>query len=432
MTRSRNTSRSSYLCSFCGRGQDEVQRLIAGPGTVFICDECVALCSAIIAEETEQQLPPRRSGSHSPTRLPVPRRLREKLDQYVIGQERAKLVLAVAVYNHYKRLRVGMKVDDVELGKSNILIMGPTGSGKTLLAQTLARILDVPFAIADATALTEAGYVGEDVENILLRLIQAADGDVERAQSGIIYIDEIDKLARKADNPSITRDVSGEGVQQALLKILEGGVAHVPPLPGRKHPQQEYIPFDTTHVLFICGGAFEGIEKIVAKRKGGGHAIGFGSKVDDQPREEALRLLRDVTPDDLLRYGFIPEFIGRVPVIAPLEPLDKAAMVRILTEPRNSVIKQYQKMLQLDHVELDFTADALDAIAGKALSARTGARALRAAVEDVLLEVMYEIPSQEHIGRCIINAEVIHGRGHPILVPRTERPEFRRRLDEAV
>lgn len=432
MTRSRTPGRSSYLCSFCGRGQDEVQRLIAGPGTVFICDECVALCSAIIAEETEQQLPPRRGGNHSPARLPVPRRLREKLDQYVIGQDRAKIVLAVAVYNHYKRLRAGMKVDDVELGKSNILLLGPTGSGKTLLAQTLARVLDVPFAIADATALTEAGYVGEDVENILLRLIQAADGDIERAQSGIIYIDEIDKLARKADNPSITRDVSGEGVQQALLKILEGGVAHVPPLPGRKHPQQEYIPFDTTHVLFICGGAFEGIEKVIAKRLGGGHKIGFGAKAEDKERDASAQLLREVTPDDLLRYGFIPEFIGRLPIVAPLEPLDKPAMIRILTEPRNSVIKQYQKMLQLDHVELDFTPDALEAIAEKALAARTGARALRAAVETVLLDVMYEVPSQEHIGRCIINAEVIHGRGHPILVPRTERSDFRRRLDEAV
>jgi ATP-dependent Clp protease ATP-binding subunit ClpX len=432
MTRSRNTGRSAYLCSFCGRGQDEVQRLIAGPGTVFICDECVALCSAIIAEEAEQQLPPRRSSTSTPARLPVPRRLREKLDTYVIGQDRAKVVLAVAVYNHYKRLRAGMQVDDVELGKSNVLIIGPTGSGKTLLAQTLARIIDVPFAIADATALTEAGYVGEDVENILLRLIQAADGDVERAQTGIIYIDEIDKLARKADNPSITRDVSGEGVQQALLKILEGGTAHVPPLPGRKHPQQEYIAFDTTHVLFICGGAFEGLDKIIATRLGSNHRIGFDNKSEEQAEQESQNLFSHVTPDDLLRYGFIPEFIGRMPILAPLEKLDKAAMIRILTEPRNSVIKQYQKMLQLDHVELDVTPDALEAIAEKALKSGTGARALRSSVEEVLLDVMYEIPSQEHIGRCIINAEVIQGRGQPILVPRTERAEFRRRLDEAV
>ncbi len=434
MTRSRNSGRGAYICSFCGRGQDEVQRLIAGPGTVFICDECVALCSAIIAEESEQQAAaPRRTVPPGPARLPVPRRLREKLDQYVVGQDRAKVVLSVAVYNHYKRIRAGMKVDDVELGKSNILLLGPTGSGKTLLAQTLARILDVPFAIADATALTEAGYVGEDVENILLRLIQAAEGDIERAQTGIIYIDEIDKIARKADNPSITRDVSGEGVQQALLKILEGGVAHVPPLPGRKHPQQEYIPFDTTHVLFICGGAFEGIADIVGKRVRGKSAIGFQQAVvAHESGEGTAQLLAQITPDDLLRYGFIPEFIGRVPVVVALEPLDKSAMLRILTEPRNAVIKQYQKMLALDHVELEVTPDGLEAIVERAMEAQTGARALRTVVEEVLLDVMYEVPSQEHIGRCIINAEVVRGRGHPILVPRTERPEFRRRLDEAV
>ncbi|MBC8075515.1 MAG: ATP-dependent Clp protease ATP-binding subunit ClpX [Chloroflexales bacterium] len=431
MTRSRSTGRPSYICSFCGRSQDEVQRLIAGPGTVFICSECVALCSAIIAEDSEQQIPPRRASFSGPARLPVPRRLREKLDQYVIGQDRAKVVLAVAVYNHYKRLRAGMKVDDVELGKSNILLPGPTGSGKTLLAQTLARVLDVPFAIADATALTEAGYVGEDVENILLRLIQAADGDIERAQTGIIYIDEIDKIARKADNPSITRDVSGEGVQQALLKILEGGVAHVPPLPGRKHPQQEYIPFDTTHVLFICGGAFEGLEQVIARRIGVKRTLGFSTDQSAKTGERDSTLLAQVTPDDLLRYGFIPEFIGRMPVIASLEPLDKAALLRILVEPRNAIIKQYQKMLQLDHVELDFTPDGLEAIADRALAARTGARALRTVVEEVLLDVMYEVPSQEHIGRCIINAEVVNGKGHPILVPRTERQDYRRRLDEA-
>jgi ATP-dependent Clp protease ATP-binding subunit ClpX len=411
-----------------------VQRLIAGPGTVCICDECVALCSAIIAEETDiQPVAPHRPPAPGPARLPTPRRMRERLDQYVIGQDRAKMVLSVAVYNHYKRLRAGYHVDDVELGKSNVLLIGPTGSGKTLLAQTLARLLDVPFAIADATALTEAGYVGEDVENILLRLIQAADGDIERAQTGIIYVDEIDKIARKGDNPSITRDVSGEGVQQALLKILEGCVAHVPPLPGRKHPQQEYIAFDTSHVLFICGGAFEGLDTIIGKRVGSKRGLGFQQAAARDPDQETAYLLSQCTADDLLRYGFIPEFVGRLPVIAPLAALDLEAMLRILTEPRNAIIKQYQKMLALDHVELEVTPDALEAIATRALAARTGARALRTTVEEILLEVMYDIPSQEHIGRCIINAEVVAGRGHPIMVPRaTERAEYRRRMDEAV
>jgi ATP-dependent Clp protease ATP-binding subunit ClpX len=319
------------------------------------------------------------------------------------------------------------------LGKSNVLLIGPTGSGKTLLAQTLARILDVPFAIADATALTEAGYVGEDVENILLRLIQAADGDIERAQTGIIYVDEIDKISRKGDNPSITRDVSGEGVQQALLKILEGCVAHVPPLPGRKHPQQEYIAFDTTHVLFICGGAFEGLDGIVGRRIGGKRMIGFRHASQQDRTQEMAKLISQATPDDLLRFGFIPEFIGRMPVIAPLEPLDKNVMIRILTEPRNAIIKQYQKMLSMDNVELEVTPDGMEAIAERALAARTGARALRTIVEEVLLDVMYEVPSQGHIGRCIINAEVVAGRGQPIMVPRTpERVDHRRRMDEAV
>jgi ATP-dependent Clp protease ATP-binding subunit ClpX len=433
-TRSSITGRGAYLCSFCGRGQDEVQRLIAGPGTVCICDECVALCGAIIAEEADiQPVATHRPPSSGPARLPTPRRMRERLDLYVIGQERAKMVLSVAVYNHYKRLRAGYHVEDVELGKSNVLLLGPTGSGKTLLAQTLARLLDVPFAIADATALTEAGYVGEDVENILLRLIQAADGDVERAQTGIIYVDEIDKIARKGDNPSITRDVSGEGVQQALLKILEGCVAHVPPLPGRKHPQQEYIAFDTSHVLFICGGAFEGLDSIIAKRVGGKRGLGFQQASANVQGDGAASLFSQCTPDDMLRYGFIPEFVGRLPVIAALEPLDLGMMLRILTEPRNAIIKQYEKMFALDHVELEVTPDALEAIAARALSSRTGARALRTTVEEILLEVMYDIPSQEHIGRCIINAEVVAGRGHPIMVPRTtERAEYRRRMDEAV
>ena len=426
MSRSRG-SQAAYICSFCTRGQEEVQRLIAGPGGVFICDECVTLCTQITGEEraAKPATPPVTLG-----RLPAPIRIREQLDQYVIGQERAKKVLAVAVYNHYKRIQAGLEVDGVELQKSNILLLGPTGSGKTLLAQTLAKILDVPFAIADATALTEAGYVGEDVETILLRLIQAADNNIERAQLGIIYIDEIDKITRKADNPSITRDVSGEGVQQALLKIMEGCIAHVPPVPGRKHPQQEYTPFDTTNVLFICGGAFEGLDKVVAKRVGTGQGIGFGhSKDSRQQREEAAaRMLQHAVPDDLLRFGLIPEFIGRLPVMVALEALDQPTLLRILTEPRNALVKQYQKMLQIDHVELELTPDALEAIAAQAMTTGTGARALRSIVESLLLDLMYELPSRDNIARCIINGEVVTGRGFPILVPRSER---RRLMDEA-
>jgi ATP-dependent Clp protease ATP-binding subunit ClpX len=434
MSRSRNTppSREPYVCSFCKRSHDEVARLIAGPGGgVGICDKCIALCSTMIANENKARAS--RNNLMGPARLTTPRRIREKLDQYVIGQDRAKVVLSVAVYNHYKRLRAGHQVEDVELGKSNVLLLGPTGSGKTLLAQTLARILDVPFAIADATALTEAGYVGEDVENILLRLIQAADGDIERAQTGIIYVDEIDKITRKSDNPSITRDVSGEGVQQALLKILEGCVAHVPPIPGRKHPQQEYIAFNTNHVLFICGGAFEGLNQVINQRVGANRTIGFQAPTNKPSDEQLPNLFKHVTPDDLLRYGFIPEFIGRLPVVASIEPLDKTAMIRILTEPRNAVIKQYQKLLSMDQVELEVTPDALEAIADRALKIGTGARALRTIVEEVLLQVMYDIPSHEHIERCIITSEVVEGKGHPILMPRTtERSEYRRRLDEAV
>jgi ATP-dependent Clp protease ATP-binding subunit ClpX len=426
MSRSRG-SQAPYICSFCTRGQDEVQRLIAGPGSIFICDECVALCMQIIAEERATKAAP---APFTLGRVPAPMRIREQLDQYVIGQDRAKKVLAVAVYNHYKRIQAGLEVDGVELHKSNILLLGPTGSGKTLLAQTLAKILDVPFAIADATALTEAGYVGEDVETILLRLIQAADNNIERAQLGIIYIDEIDKITRKADNPSITRDVSGEGVQQALLKIMEGCVAHVPPVPGRKHPQQEYTPFDTTNVLFICGGAFEGLDKVIAKRIGSGRGIGFGSsrETKQEREEESARLLQHVVPDDLLRFGLIPEFIGRLPVVVSLDSLDQSTLLRILTEPRNALLKQYQKMLQIDHVELELTDDALRAIATRAMQAGTGARALRSIVEGLLLDIMYELPSRDNIARCIINEEVVTGRGHPILVPRSER---RRLMDEA-
>ena len=426
MARTRS-GQPTYVCSFCARSQEEVQRLIAGPGGVFICDECVALCTQIIAEEQAAKPTPRPLEIGH---VPPPTRIREHLDQYVIGQERAKKVLSVAVYNHYKRVRAGLDTSDIDLHKSNVLLLGPTGSGKTLLAQTLAKILDVPFAIADATALTEAGYVGEDVETILLRLIQAADGNVERAQCGIIYIDEIDKITRKADNPSITRDVSGEGVQQALLKIIEGCIAHVPPVPGRKHPQQEYIPFDTTNVLFICGGAFEGLDKVVAKRVGAQHAIGFGVKPSKGKAEQnTARFLAQTSPDDLLQYGLIPEFIGRLPVIASLEALDHHALLRILTEPRNAVIKQYRKMLSLDRVELEITPDALDAIAAKAMAVGTGARALRTIVESLLLDVMYELPSRDNVARCIINSEVVDGRGSPILVPRADTR--RRFLDEA-
>jgi len=410
--------RTTYRCSFCGKNQDQVQRLIAGPSGVYICDECIELCREIIDEEQATIAKPRLQMG----KIPAPKKIYEQLSNYVIGQERAKKTLAVAVYNHYKRINVGMQIDDVELSKSNILMIGPTGCGKTLLAQTLAKVLDVPFCIADATALTEAGYVGEDVENILLRLIQTADFDVARAERGIVYVDEIDKIARKSDNPSITRDVSGEGVQQALLKIIEGTVANVPPQGGRKHPHQDFIQINTANILFICGGAFEGLDKVVEQRLGSNKTIGFHSTnpdvTEDEKKESALSQL---VPDDLLKYGLIPEFVGRLPVVVSLDSLDKEALIRILTEPKNAIIKQYQKFLQLDRVELVFTNDALDAAAEGALKRHTGARGLRSIIEDILLDVMYEIPSRADVKKVIINGDVISSHQKPLLVTRSDR-----------
>ena len=397
-------------CSFCGRPQSEVQKLIAGPG-VYICDECVAVAEHIMEEEKQETA----SSEFQLKELPTPRQIKETLDEYVIGQEVAKKTLSVAVYNHYKRLQTNSVVEDVELQKSNIIMVGPTGSGKTLLAQTLARLLDVPFAIADATSLTEAGYVGEDVENCLLKLIQAADYDIAKAERGIVYIDEIDKIARKSENPSITRDVSGEGVQQALLKILEGTVAGVPPQGGRKHPHQEMLQIDTTNILFICGGAFDGIDKTILNRTTDKN-MGFGADIHSKTEQSMETLLKEIIPTDLQKFGLIPELIGRLPVLVTLNPLDEEAMIHILTEPKNALVKQYQKMMDMDHVELTFTPEALQAIAKEALRRNTGARGLRSIIERIMLNVMFDVPSRTDVKQCIVTEDCVTKGTEPELV----------------